>query len=241
MEAQLQARVAKSTEEAFAALAASLLKTPGEVLRQIVLRVLQGEGAPSDAAAQIAPGAKTGRLKALVPAEVKVAWTKRAKQHGMTASEMLRAAVTAVLAANPAVRPPPPEGPGDEVDDPKRKLTLMLYQRELDAIDRSAQRLGWRKTTWAIGVLRNALSNEPRPTDSELATLKRSNSELLAIGRNLNQLAHALHRDDRYKDSVTVEKLDALRSHINNHVSHVQALLEAVQNRWEPSPIEDAG
>ncbi|MEB1764589.1 hypothetical protein VDR48_19845 [Xanthomonas campestris pv. campestris] len=234
MNAQLQTRVTRSTATAFAALAARKRLTSAELMAQAVKEVLRKGSVPKSRTVTSEEGL-FGRLKTSVSEEVKAAWLARAASGETTSSAMLRAIAESLVDANPLEIEEVEST--DDVSERKRRMRLELFEHEAQAINQAAVALGWKSSTWLVSVARTALFQEPRPTNAELAVLMRSNRELLAIGRNLNQLAHALHRDDRYKDSVTVEKLDALRANIKAHVERSQALLEAIENRWKPEKV----
>lgn len=176
-------------------------------------------------------------LQARVTDETKASWEALANRSGLAASELLRQAIGAVLAGNVPGKTASQGRDGEGENDPADvggRVRLQFRKHELDAITAAAARVGWRRNTWIVSLVRSVLFQEPRSTDAEVAALHRSNGELRAIGRNLNQIAHALHRDDRYKSSVTVEKLDALRAALTTHVEHSQAVLVAAENRWRP-------
>lgn len=182
-------------------------------------------------------GVSVAVLRTRIADEHRAAWKALAARAGVNESELLRRAVMAVLAGNqPGDQQPAVAEGGD--DETTRYIRLALKESEFAAVTARAETMGWRRNVWIINLIRTTLFDQPHPTNEEAELLRRSNSNMLAMGRNLNQLAHALHRDDRYKDSVTVEKLDALRSKISTHVAAVQALLAAAQNRWMPSRME---
>ena len=183
-------------------------------------------------------GVSVAVLRTRIADEHRAAWKALAARAGVNESELLRRAVMAVLAGNqPSDRQAVVAEDGD--DEATRYVRLALKESEFAAVTARAEAMGWRRNVWIINLIRTTLFDQPHPTNEEAELLRRSNSNMLAMGRNLNQLAHALHRDDRYKDSVTVEKLDALRSKISTHVAAVQALLAAAQNRWKASVTED--
>lgn len=176
-------------------------------------------------------------LNARVDDETKQAWKALAKSLGRSESELLKQAVQAVLAANPVAEGRAAAPENEDARDGSIRLSLKGH--ELEAIEQAARLLGWRRNRWLVNLIRTYLFREPRPTDQELAALHRSSAELLAVGRNLNQIARAMHRDDRYKESVTVERLDELRRVITEHMDSKQGLLEAMENRWAQNAQED--
>lgn len=235
MDAHLRARVSSQVKAAFVEIAARMNRTPEDLLRALVLKILEAPGVPkADEAPRSSPGL-TCQLDARIEADKKAQWFAKAKANGISSSAMLRGAVMLMIQSQRSAlqkeeQTETAEKPRDQLR--KKSLRLDLYEHEIEAMDRQAAQLGWRRSTWAVNVIRKAAMDEVRPTHDEVQALYRSCSELLAIGRNLNQLAHAMHRDDRYKDSVTVEKLDLLRKHIAEHVDASKKLIDAAENRW---------
>lgn len=223
---------------AFMALAKRQRVSPGELLRTLVLKVIEANSSPVFGEQALNEDFDT-TLQTRVPEDVKAAWRSLAKRLGLGSSEMLRGTIRAFVASNPVDKIEiEAAGASEPKPEPSHKVTLQLLAHELSAVDEQAGRLGWRRNTWIANVVRTSALRDPRPTSSELAALNRGNAELLAIGRNLNQIARAMHRDDRYKESVTLERIDQLRRVIVEHVESQQALLIAVQNRWAPGRRE---
>lgn len=184
-------------------------------------------------------GVSVAVLRTRIADEHRAAWKALAARAGVNESELLRRAVMAVLAGNQPANGHQAGAEDAEGGEATRYIRLALKESEFAAVTARAEAMGWRRNVWIVNMIRTALFDQPHPTNQEAELLRRSNSNMLAIGRNVNQLAHALHRDDRYKDSVTVEKLDALRAKISTHVAAVQALLAAAQNRWMPPRMEE--
>ena len=64
----------------------------------------------------------------------------------------------------------------------------------------------------------------------EIDALGESNYQLLAIGRNLNQVAKAMNEGRR--DSVTIESIERLRGIIDTHTEKVSTAIRASVERW---------
>ena len=233
MDVNLMIRTTAEMAAAFGALAARQRLTTSELLRQLIVTVLAGKGAPAAPAVSEAAPNLPSRMKTRLTFDTKAAWQQRARQLGIAPSQMLRNAIAAVLARNPIELTAPVTTDKGE-DEPMQRIQLSLKPAELAAVDTAAGRLGWRRNTWIVGVIRTATFSEPRLTDRELEAVHRSNSELAAIGRNLNQIARAMHRDDRYKESVTLERIDKLREQVTENIERSSSLLEAAENRWSP-------
>ncbi len=152
------------------------------------------------------------------------------KDNGLTEADLLRRMIRQIL--------------GDRVvkeDDKAPKIvkegsnnfTLRLTGREIRMIEKRAEKEGFTfRTTWAVAVIRQALSSDPILTHDEIQSLRDSNRELAAIGRNLNQVAHSINIDYRNSEKFTPELFDALNEHISDHRSKVAAVLDASVNRW---------
>jgi len=64
----------------------------------------------------------------------------------------------------------------------------------------------------------------------EVEMLGESNYQLLAIGRNLNQVAKRLN--EGRLEPVTVEAIDRLRTRIDKHIDIVSSAIRASLERW---------
>lgn len=64
----------------------------------------------------------------------------------------------------------------------------------------------------------------------EIDALGESNYQLLAIGRNLNQISRKMN-EGHYKP-ITVERIEALRQLIDKHTDTVSKAIRASLKRW---------
>ena len=80
-------------------------------------------------------------------------------------------------------------------------------------------------------LLYSVLDRKPIINDKEIFALDRSSRELMAIGRNLNQIAHALNIDFRQSDKVTLEVIETLKNKIDQHTDEVSKLIDRSVNR----------
>lgn len=64
----------------------------------------------------------------------------------------------------------------------------------------------------------------------EIDALGESNYQLLALGRNLNQIARSLNKG-RY-EPVTIERIEALSQLIRMHTEVVSSAIRASLERW---------
>ncbi|WP_232917395.1 plasmid mobilization relaxosome protein MobC [Pseudomonas syringae] len=83
---------------------------------------------------------------------------------------------------------------------------------------------------WIVDAIRIGLTHEPQFSMSEIYALGESNYQLLALGRNLNQVARRLN-EGTY-EPITVERIEALSRLINEHTKVVSDAIRASLERW---------
>ena len=102
---------------------------------------------------------------------------------------------------------------------------------ELEALDAQVGTSGFdSRTSWLTRVAIEALERGPATTQTELTELRRSRSELAAIGRNLNQIARALNID-ALSTGPDTDALQAAIAAIQEHKSSVVALVQKIELR----------
>ena len=74
------------------------------------------------------------------------------------------------------------------------------------------------------------LTREAQFSTPEIDALGESNYQLLALGRNLNQIARSLNKG-RY-EPVTIERIEALGQLIRMHTEVVSSAIRASLERW---------
>lgn len=115
------------------------------------------------------------------------------------------------------------------------RFGIRLRQEEREDLDKVAKRFAQKPTQWVVSLIRANLYLEPLPSEEELTQLRRSNAELLSIGRNLNQIAHSLHKGGRLKPGSGLEEvLRTTRELIDGHVESVGVVVKAADQRWRP-------
>ncbi|WP_041373121.1 plasmid mobilization relaxosome protein MobC [Xanthomonas citri] len=83
---------------------------------------------------------------------------------------------------------------------------------------------------WGVDAIRAGLTGEPQFGTKEVDALGESNYQLLAIGRNLNQIARRLNEGKSAR--VTVEQIKMLADRIDQHTKKVADAIRASQERW---------
>ena len=132
-------------------------------------------------------------------------------------------------AKNPT--PPPLRQTGEAPDDePKVRFEILMTKSEKAAVQERANLERCSQRRWIIDAIRAGLTREPQFGMKEIDALGESNYQLLAIGRNLNQVAKAMNEGKR--DSVTIKSIERLREIIDAHTDKVSGAIRASLERW---------
>ena len=163
---------------------------------------------------------------------------------GIAASELLRSAIARELSVDREV----PAGefspkPAADLAEPVR-LTIRLPHTVFAAAHRHAQTKGMAVSRWIAALTQSKVSTSPVLNQAEIASLNHCTRALDAIGRNINQIAHALNesrlQDSRYEETIKTlapkisTNLDGLYSRIEDTRIQIIALTEASRKTWEP-------
>ncbi|PRE74021.1 plasmid mobilization relaxosome protein MobC [Burkholderia multivorans] len=116
------------------------------------------------------------------------------------------------------------------VGEPKVRFEILLTESEKRAIRERANTERCSMRRWIIDACRAGLTREPQFGMREIDALGESNYQLLAIGRNLNQIARRLNEGKSAK--VTVEQIEKLTAIIDKHTDVVSTAIRASLERW---------
>lgn len=119
----------------------------------------------------------------------------------------------------------------DEAIEGKKRKELRFTASEIAAIERFAERDDCSFNRWVINLIRSNLTKQPQFGMKEIEALWQSNYQLLAIGRNLNQLMHRLNQGQ--SGSMTGKQIDELITQIQQHTRQVSELIAANIDRWK--------
>lgn len=158
--------------------------------------------------------------------QYKQAWVEHCRARAESPSAVLRQLIAGVLAEVPAAVTPQTAG--------KIRKQLLLTAEESVYVNTAAQRAGMRDGRWVVALIRARMGRQVQLGQAELALLGKSNLALLAIGRNLNQLARAAHSGPAPVTEL-VPVLGALRVQLSSHVDSVARLLAVNQEYWRTS------
>lgn len=137
--------------------------------------------------------------------------------------------------------PTTPHGVTDEVDRrQKQKVTILLTPSENDAVTRIASERECSRQFWITSLVRAALTNGITVGGAELKALGEFNYQLMAIGRNLNQIAHQINADpDKHLHRLRIDELQKLAQQIKEGREYTHALVNACSHRWEITDAQD--
>jgi hypothetical protein len=221
---------------------ASLEKKPGTVVREAIEAQLKAttESAAHPPAPDLAvvsskksfmndfskPDAPKIRFEArLTPAEHNLLKTLFAASGCRTLSQWLKKS-----AASPGQTSRHVEYAEHPDESPKRRLEFRLTASERQALAERAEKEGMTPQQWLVGLVRANLIARPQFGMSELGALGESNYQLLAIGRNLNQIAK--HLNEGLPEQVTPSTIERLRAEIRAHVEAVSKIMRSNLERW---------
>jgi len=152
-----------------------------------------------------------------------------AQRHGVSESVLLRRLIDdALVTAGESV----PDELNQGMPQPPEKISVRLRPDDLQLLQERAIARKIRPSTYAGLLLRAHLRNlTPLPTE-ELLALKRSIAEVGAVGRNLNQIARALHQGEGAR-GPDVAYLQGLLKILTGLRDHTKAIVTANSLSWE--------
>jgi len=161
---------------------------------------------------------------------LKKPWSDYCESLGKKPGAALKEAIEQQL-EKAAKKPPPLRQTGVVPDDePKVRFEILMTRSEKAAVEERANLERCSQRRWIIDAIRAGLTHEPQFSMDEIDALGESNYQLLAIGRNLNQVAKAMNEGQR--DSVAVESIERLRAIIDAHTEQVSRAIRASLERW---------
>ena len=152
--------------------------------------------------------------------------------HEMSPSAMLRLMLSKVC---------PDISPGEAPDRAAKTAPLFLRLRaeEVKDVRARAKSEGISAPGWVRRVVLAVLRKAPAYTKQEEIALLSSNAELLALGRNINQIAHHLNIHPEATDRITIAAINDLSALIRRHWDTVSVLLNASWGRYSLDELED--
>jgi hypothetical protein len=168
------------------------------------------------------------RIEFVVSQEEKEAWKVFCNSESLTSSAMLRLIMKKV-------------GSDGKTENESRlglskskRISFELTEADFTKLTTRAELEGFSSRPACVkNLLYIWLDKKPVVNDKEILSLDRSSRELMAIGRNLNQIAHQLNIDYRDSNKVTAELINSLLNRVDLHTEEVAALINRSLNRGE--------
>ena len=121
----------------------------------------------------------------------------------------------------------------DEPEKPTTRKEVALTPSELVRVEAISEAEGFSVTKWIVALIRARLTGTAQFGQRELELLARSNVHLLAIGRNLNQIAKALNTTPNDRSVYRVAMIEELEATIKTHAMVVSNAMTANVERWK--------
>lgn len=167
-------------------------------------------------------------IKTLVSEEEKDHWISFCKSQNLTTSAALRLMMKRV------------SGEQKKESDSRlglsksKRISFELTDLDFNNLTERAELEGFSSRPACVkNLLYIWLDQKPVVNDKEILALDKSSRELMAIGRNLNQIAHQLNIDFRDSNKLTIELLNSLLNRIDLHTEDVSAVINRSLNRGE--------
>ncbi len=164
--------------------------------------------------------------------ELKAPWQAWCEQQGVTPSHALRQVLRQALDGRATQSGPPRLRVTRRRERATARMKLNVTPSELAALRTCARLEGYQPTGWVVAMIRTKLTGEPHVGQPELAALTRSNQQLLALGRNLNQIAKVLNTSPQNRTAFRLEVITELSRVIRTHTERVSNVLRGTVARW---------
>jgi len=164
--------------------------------------------------------------------DLKAPWQAWCQNNGITPSHALRKAVRQAMDRRAIQVPAPRNRVTSKRERATARIELNLTTSELAALKKMAGHEGYVPTKWLVAMVRTKLTGQPQVGQPELETLARSNQQLLALGRNLNQIAKVLNTAPQNRAAFRVEVITELSRVIQAHTKKVSDVLRGTVERW---------
>lgn len=173
-------------------------------------------------------------LKTPIEADRKAQFRQLAKSKKLTEASLLRQLVDvaldggAVINHEPATMVVAVEG-----NTSKRRATVRLAGFLMEAAEGRAALRGMPVSTWIAALVQSNLMQSPVMTDAEIIELRAANRAMVAIGRNINQIARSLNETFHATERVRLDALATVTRVLERHERVVLKLVRASQNDWK--------
>lgn len=177
---------------------------------------------------------KTVTLQARVTGEFRERAEDLARQRKERLSDLVVKSVRRELVEAGLVEAATPASPVDvdAGDAATVRVTISLPSFIKKEVDRRAAAADRKTAAWLAALAQTSVMSDPVLLDPELAAIERTNRELAALGRNLNQVARALNEAHFQTERLKLEKLGEVAAAVAESRKAIRALLRASRRVW---------
>lgn len=169
---------------------------------------------------------KSAIIKLRTTPELKARLTAEVKKRGINESELVRSFIDNGL-SEPALEK---TSLALETEIHRFTLTLRLPKILFNAAKIKADKKGMTLTKWIESLIKVAITKSTVLSDVEFLAVRESNRNLLAIGRNINQIARGFNSSFQF--NIELKLLDDLRKIIDDNSTVIRAFIKASHNTW---------
>jgi predicted DNA binding CopG/RHH family protein len=173
---------------------------------------------------------KTTEIKARIEFDDRLKFKRHAAALHLTESALLRRLVLQAIDADSLNQLPEKTNSGHKV---QKRMTIRLSSEAVNQAKIKAKARGMNPSTWVAALVKSNLSDTPVINDSEVSTLRESNRELAAVGRNLNQITKALNDAFHETDRLKLDAIKQLQITIMQNRKDLMALVASSNRYWQ--------
>jgi hypothetical protein len=174
--------------------------------------------------------AKDQILSVFLGTELKQEWQAHCANHAIKPSTAIRKVVRKLLSKGTATAPPVTQI-NEAPDLERRRIELRLTGSEFSKIQALSAQEEVSPNAWIVNLIRANLTRSAQFGMAELRTLGESNSQLLKVGRNLNQIARWMNAHGG-SGSLEIQRIEALYQLIREHTGTVASTMRANIDRY---------
>ncbi len=177
---------------------------------------------------------KTTYLRTRVEPHIKRAWTHLAQRHHQKEGSYLYRVITDHLKAS-NITPTPNAHPDTKSTPPPPLKTQTIATRltllERKALDQILAIEGGTPASLLLGLIRTRINQQPHFSQKELQALREANRQLLAIGRNFNQLVTAINSGGLTDNPFSPRYANAMLERVNTQARTISDLIKRNRQR----------
>jgi len=178
-------------------------------------------------------------FRARLDADLKERFDAWCHAQGRTASQMFRQIVQRAVSQGRTPTGEAEPAANAKALDARRsvRLHLRLTPAEYSAAERHAAPYGGVRE-WVVGLIRSQITHgQPQFSRTEVDAMLQANRQLAAIGRNINQIAHALNLDALNQGRASLKPshsadLERLAEALREHRLAMRELVNRATDRW---------